>query len=168
MTSLIAELIELARVGRAPAEPEDVRLDLLTAEAVDRAARDRPAVKFSPDLRVSTVHGEAASIERAVANLLDNAAKWSPPGGEVEIHVRDGELTVRDHGPGIAEEDLPYVFDRFYRAPDARGLPGSGLGLAIVRQVAEAHGGTVTAERAEGGGTRMRLKLNGVLTRPER
>jgi two-component system, OmpR family, sensor histidine kinase MprB len=161
MTSLIAELIELARVGRAPAEPEDVRLDLLTADAVDRAARDRPSVKFSPDLRESTVHGEAASIERAVANLLDNAAKWSPPGGEVEIQVRDGELTVRDHGPGIAEEDLPYVFDRFYRAPAARGMPGSGLGLAIVRQVAEAHGGTVTAERAEGGGTRITLTLNG-------
>jgi two-component system sensor histidine kinase MprB len=161
MTSLIAELIELARVGRPPAAPEDVRLDLLAADAVDRAARDRPAVKFSPDLRESTVHGEAASIERAIANLLDNAAKWSPPGGEVEVRVRDGELTVRDHGPGIAEEDLPYVFDRFYRATSARGMPGSGLGLAIVRQVAEAHGGTVTADRAEGGGTRISLRLNG-------
>jgi two-component system, OmpR family, sensor histidine kinase MprB len=157
MTSLIAELIELARVGRPPAAPEDVRLDLLAADAVDRAA----AVKFSPDLRESTVHGEAASIERAIANLLDNAAKWSPPGGEVEVRVRDGELTVRDHGPGIAEEDLPYVFDRFYRATSARGMPGSGLGLAIVRQVAEAHGGTVTADRAEGGGTRISLRLNG-------
>jgi two-component system sensor histidine kinase MprB len=107
------------------------------------------------------VHGEAASIERAIANLLDNAAKWSPPGSEVEVQVRDCELTVRDHGPGIAEEDLPYVFDRFYRAASARGMPGSGLGLAIVRQVAEAHGGTVIAERAEGGGTRISLRLNG-------
>ena len=88
-----------------------------------------------------------ATVERAVSNLLDNAAKWSPPGGEVEVTVRDGELTVRDHGPGIDEADLPFVFDRFYRAPSARGLPGSGLGLAIVRQVAEAHGGTVVAER---------------------
>jgi two-component system sensor histidine kinase MprB len=161
MTSLIAELIELARVGRPPTAPEDVRLDLLAADAVDRAARDRPAVRFSPDLHESTVHGEAASIERAIGNLLDNAAKWSPLGGEVEVHVRDGELTVRDHGPGIDEADLPYVFDRFYRATTARGMPGSGLGLAIVRQVAEAHGGTVTAERAEGGGTRISLRLNG-------
>jgi two-component system, OmpR family, sensor histidine kinase MprB len=161
MTSLIAELIELARVGRPPAAPEDVRLDLLAADAVDRAARDRPAVTFTPDLHESTVHGEAASIERAIANLLDNAAKWSPPGGEVEVRVREAELTVRDHGPGIAEEDLPYVFDRFYRATAARGMPGSGLGLAIVRQVAEAHGGTVVAERAEGGGTRISLRLNG-------
>jgi two-component system sensor histidine kinase MprB len=134
---------------------------LLAADAVERAARDRPSVKFASDLHESTVYGEAASIERAIANLLDNAAKWSPPGGEVEVQVRDGELTVRDHGPGIAEEDLPYVFDRFYRAPSARGMPGSGLGLAIVRQVAESHDGIVLAERAEGGGTRISLRLNG-------
>ena len=93
------------------------------------------------------VRGVPSTIERAVSNLLDNAAKWSPPGGEIEVTVRDGELTVRDHGPGIDADDLPFVFDRFYRAPSARGMPGSGLGLAIVRQVAEAHGGTVTAER---------------------
>ena len=99
------------------------------------------------------------SIERAVDNLLDNAAKWSPPGGEIEVSVRDGEVVVRDHGSGIDEEDLPFVFDRFYRAPSARGLAGSGLGLAIVRQVAESHGGEVTAERANGGGTLVRLRL---------
>jgi two-component system sensor histidine kinase MprB len=107
------------------------------------------------------VHGAPSTIERAVANLLDNAAKWSPEGGEVEVGVHGFEVTVRDHGPGIAEEDLPYVFDRFYRASSARGLPGSGLGLAIVKQVAEAHGGQVAAERAEGGGTLMRLRLDG-------
>jgi two-component system sensor histidine kinase MprB len=161
MTSLITELIELARLGRPPAEPEDLRLDLLAAEAVERASRDRPGVVFTPDLHESVVQGEAAAIDRAVANLLDNAAKWSPPGAEIEVRVQDGELTVRDHGPGIDEEDLPFVFDRFYRATSARGMPGSGLGLAIVRQVAEAHGGTVTAERAEGGGTRISLRLNG-------
>ncbi len=94
-----------------------------------------------------------------MSNLLDNAVKWSPPGGRVEVGVRDGEVTVRDHGPGIAEPDLAHVFDRFYRAPTARGLPGSGLGLAIVRQVAEAHGGVARAEAAEGGGARLRLRL---------
>jgi len=109
----------------------------------------------------STVHGVPSTIERAVANLLDNAAKWSPEGGDVEVGVQDGTVTVRDHGPGIDEEDLPYVFDRFYRARAARGLPGSGLGLAIVRQVATAHGGTVVAEQADGGGTRVTLSLNG-------
>jgi two-component system sensor histidine kinase MprB len=89
------------------------------------------------------------------------AAKWSPPGGEVEVAVRDASVTVRDHGPGIAEEDLPHVFDRFYRASSARGLAGSGLGLAIVKQVADAHRVDVVAERAEGGGTHMVLRLDG-------
>jgi two-component system sensor histidine kinase MprB len=163
LTALIGELMELAR-GEAPrAEPEDVRLDLVTADAVERIRRHRPGVTFTTDLEESVVHGVPATIERAVGNLLDNAAKWSPPGGQVDVAVRDGELTVRDHGPGIDDDDLPYVFDRFYRAPSARGMPGSGLGLAIVRQVAEAHGGEVIAERAEGGGTRVLLRLNGVV-----
>jgi len=112
------------------------------------------------------VHGEPcvvlasrARLARAVGNLLDNAAKWSPPGQPIEVSVRAGEVVVRDHGPGIAEADLPHVFDRFYRAPAARGLPGSGLGLAIVKQVAEAHSGTVVAEQAPGGGARLRLTL---------
>jgi two-component system, OmpR family, sensor histidine kinase MprB len=161
MTLLVAELIELARGERQPGEPQDVRLDLLAADAVERARRGRPGVTFATDLEESLVYGDPDTIERAVANLLDNAAKWSPPGGEIEVGVRDGQVTVRDHGPGIEAEDLPYVFDRFYRARSARGLPGSGLGLAIVRQVAHAHGGDVIAERAEGGGTRMRLRLNG-------
>ncbi len=161
MTTLISELIELARSEQTPEEHEDVRLDLVAADAVERTRRNRPGVNFKTDLDESLIHGVPRTVERAVANLLDNAAKWSPPGGDVEVVVRDGELTVRDHGPGIDEEDLPYVFDRFYRASSARGLPGSGLGLAIVRQVAEAHGGQVVAERAEGGGTVMRLRLNG-------
>jgi two-component system, OmpR family, sensor histidine kinase MprB len=163
MTALIGELIELARETRGePQErPTDVRLDLLAADAVERARRNRPGLEFATDLHESLVHGAPSTIERAVANLLDNAAKWSPPGAEVEVVVRDGEVAVRDHGPGIAEEDLPFVFDRFYRSRAARGMPGSGLGLAIVKQVAEAHGGTVVAERPEGGGTLMRLRLNG-------
>jgi two-component system sensor histidine kinase MprB len=161
MTTLIAGLIELARAEQRPEEPEDVRLDLVATDAVERMRRNRPSVTFNTDVEESTVRGVPSTIERAVANLLDNAAKWSPPGGEVEVGVRDRTVTVRDHGPGIAEEDLPFVFDRFYRAPSARGLPGSGLGLAIVRQVAEAHGGDVVAERAEGGGTLMTLRLNG-------
>jgi len=159
MTTLIAELIELARAEQTTAEPEDLRLDVLVAEAVERARRNRPGVAYSTELEESTVRGVPATIERAVTNLLDNAAKWSPPGATVEVAVRDGQLAVRDHGPGIADEDLPYVFDRFYRARSARGMPGSGLGLAIVRQVAEAHGGEVVAEPAEGGGTRMVLDL---------
>jgi two-component system, OmpR family, sensor histidine kinase MprB len=168
MTALVGELIELARgEQQAAAEPEDLRLDLIAADAVERARRNRPSVVFTTDLEESEVRGVGATLERAIGNLLDNAAKWSPPGGEVEVAVRDGEVRVRDHGPGIAKEDLPYVFDRFYRARTARGLPGSGLGLAIVRQVAEAHGGEVQAEPAEGGGTLIRLRLNGRTSEPE-
>jgi two-component system, OmpR family, sensor histidine kinase MprB len=161
MTALIAELVELARGDEVPAEPEDVRLDLVTAGAIERTRRNRPGVSFRPDLEETMIRGVPSTIERAISNLLDNAAKWSPPGGEIEVTVRDGDVFVRDHGPGIDADDLPFVFDRFYRAPSARGLPGSGLGLAIVRQVAEAHGGTVTAQPADGGGTVMRLSLDG-------
>jgi two-component system, OmpR family, sensor histidine kinase MprB len=161
MTTLIAELIELARGDQLPSEPEDVRLDLVARDAVERVRRDRPGVTFNTDLRESVVRGVPSSLERAIGNVLDNAAKWSPPGGDVDVSVDDGTVTVRDRGPGIDDTDMPYVFDRFYRSPSARTLPGSGLGLAIVRQVAEAHGGDVVAERAEGGGTRVTLRLNG-------
>ena len=161
MTTLIAELIELARGDQLPARPMEVRLDLVASEAVERARRDRPGVTFNTDLRKSVIRGVPSSLERAIGNVLDNAAKWSPPGGEVDVNVEDGTVTVRDRGPGIDDADLPHVFDRFYRSPSARTMPGSGLGLAIVRQVAEAHGGDVIAERAEGGGTRVTLRLDG-------
>ena len=159
LTTLVADVVELARGNEPQEEAEDVRLDLLVEEAVERARRHAPAVEFRVEAQPSVVRGLPQRLARAIGNLLDNAAKWSPPGAVVEVTARDGEVVVRDHGPGIAEADLPYVFDRFYRAPSARGLPGSGLGLAIVRQVAEAHGGSVSAERADGGGAQFRLKL---------
>ena len=98
-------------------------------------------------------------LRRAVGNLLDNARKWSPPGEPVEVECREGTVVVHDHGPGIADEDLPHIFDRFYRSPAARGLPGSGLGLAIVAQVVKAEGGTIVAENDPGGGARMSMRL---------
>jgi two-component system, OmpR family, sensor histidine kinase MprB len=159
LTALVTDVVELAREPSPAYETEDVRLDLLVAEAVERARRHAPQVQFETHLEPTVVEGVPSRLERAVANLLDNAAKWSPADGGVEVSVRGPEVVVRDHGPGISEADLPHVFDRFYRAPEARGLPGSGLGLAIVRQVAELHGGKASAERAEGGGTRMRLTL---------
>jgi two-component system sensor histidine kinase MprB len=159
MTELIGELTELAR-GEEQNQPlEEVRLDLLTEEAIARATRHHPDVPIEVDLTPSTVVGQPASLERAVTNLLDNAAKWSPAGSPIEVHLAEGELTVRDHGPGIAAEDVPHVFERFYRATSARGMPGSGLGLAIVKQVAESHGGTIEVEAPEGGGTLMRLSI---------
>jgi len=157
---LVGDLVELARDGEAPSEPlEPVRLDELVGAAVERARRHAPAVMFEAELERCVVAGERARLDRAVANLLDNAAKWSPPDRAVEVRLVDGELTVRDHGPGIDPEDLPHVFDRFYRATAARGRAGSGLGLAIVRHVAERHGGTVRAEEAPGGGALLRLAL---------
>jgi len=159
LTLLVSDLVDLARGDEPAAVPEDVRLDLLVADAVERARRHAPDRTFFTELEPSLVEGVPGRLHRAVANLIDNAAKWSPPGGQIEVSVSGGEVSVRDHGPGIADSDLPHVFDRFYRAPAARGLPGSGLGLAIVRQVAQSHGGTVVAERANGGGARMRLTL---------
>jgi two-component system, OmpR family, sensor histidine kinase MprB len=168
MSALVAELMELARGAQHEQEPEDVRLDLLVEGAIERARRRRDGIGFDADLTPTTIHGVPSSIERAVGNLLDNAVKWSPDGGTVEVTVHDGRVIVRDHGPGITDEDLPHVFERFYRSPDARGTSGSGLGLAIVRQVAQAHGGDVRAERADGGGARVELALAGVTNgRPE-
>jgi two-component system sensor histidine kinase MprB len=131
----------------------------LVQDAVERARRLAPATRFVLTSEPCMVSGSRDRLARAVGNLLDNAVKWSPPGQPVEVAVAACEVTVRDHGPGIAEEDLPHVFDRFYRAPAARGLPGSGLGLAIVKHVADAHGGSVVAEAAAGGGARLRLAL---------
>jgi two-component system sensor histidine kinase MprB len=159
MTALISELTELARGSEQATAREDVRLDLVAEDAVRRTMRNHPSVPVVTDLVPTHVVGTPASLERAIANLLDNAAKWSPAGAPVELTLRDGELTVRDHGPGIAESDAPHIFERFYRADAARSMPGSGLGLAIVRQVAEAHGGTISFEPAPGGGALMRLRL---------
>jgi two-component system, OmpR family, sensor histidine kinase MprB len=159
LTALVADVVELARGAGPDEQVEELSLDAVVADAVERAERHAPDVRFEADLEPSVVRGVAPRLARAIGNLLDNAAKWSEPGGSVEVRVRAGEVTVRDHGPGIAPEDLPHVFERFYRAPAARSRPGSGLGLAIVRQVAEAHGGTVVAERAEGGGALLVLRL---------
>jgi two-component system sensor histidine kinase MprB len=157
LTGLVGDLTELARDEEL--EIEDVRFDALIASAVERASRHAPGITYVSELEPTLVNGVPARLDRAVSNLLDNAAKYGAERSVVDVRLRDGELTVRDRGPGIPDEDLAHVFDRFYRADAARGRPGSGLGLAIVRQVAETHGGTVTAEAAEGGGALLRLRL---------
>jgi len=155
LSALVAALVELD--PDAPAEREEgVRLDELVAGAVERARLHSPHVEFTTELAPSVVRVSPIQVDRAVSNLLDNAAKWSD---RVEVGVVDHTVTVRDHGPGIAPEDLPHVFDRFYRATAARKLPGSGLGLAIVKQVAQAHEGSVTAENAPDGGAVFELHL---------
>lgn len=159
LSLLVSDLIDLARPAAGEAEVEEVRLDLLVEEAVARARRHAPATEFRLDARATIVRAVPARLHRAVGNLLDNAVKHGGAASVVEVRVGDGEVSVRDHGDGIAAEDLPHVFDRFYRATRARGLPGAGLGLAIVRQAAEAHGGSVRAETATGGGARLVLSL---------
>ncbi len=161
LTLLMNDLIDLARGEEPHLDSEDVRLDAIVEQIVERARRRSPDTTFIIDLEPRVIAGVGARLERAVANLVDNAVKYSPAGEPVEIRLRRDELTVRDHGPGISAEDLPHVFDRFYRGAEARGRPGSGLGLAIVRQVASQHGAIVAAEPAPGGGTLMRLSLRG-------
>jgi two-component system sensor histidine kinase MprB len=159
LTVLVGDLVDLAREEERAPSHEDVRLDDLVAATIARAERHAPAHRFSARLEACTAWGSPQRLERAVSNLLDNAVKWSPPQEPIEVTLAAGELCVRDRGPGFEEADLEHVFDRFYRAPAARELPGSGLGLAIVRQVAESHGGGVSAANAAGGGGLLCLRL---------
>ena len=153
LTALVGDVVELARGSKPSDVVDDVRIDQIVRALVERAERRAgDGVTLRVSLQPTVVSGEPERISRAISNLLGNAHKWSPPGGVIEIDLVDGSLTVRDHGPGFEEADLPHIFDRFYRADSARGMPGSGLGLAIVRQAAEAHGGSVSAANAAGGG----------------
>ena len=171
LTALVADVMELAR-GSKPGELlDDVRLDLIVRAQVERAQRRAgDAVRFQTQIEPTVVSGEPERISRAVSNLLDNARRWSPPAGLVEVELRDGMLTVRDHGPGFEPDDLPRVFERFFRSDRARALPGSGLGLAIVRQAAESHGGMAEAANAPGGGALVRVRFGDsyeALTQPQ-
>jgi len=159
MRDLIGGLLELARGDDSRLEKTTFRFDELVESVVERARSRFPDLAFEASLEPTTLTGSSDRLERAAWNLLENAGKWSVPGSSVEVALSGGELRVRDHGPGIAAEDRDHVFDRFYRAAAARSLPGSGLGLAIVREVAEAHGGTVVAEEAPGGGAVLTLRL---------
>ncbi len=162
LTRLVGDLVELARERPPESDLEELDLAELVAGCVDRA---RGRGSFDCDLRPGVVRADRARLDRAVTNLLDNARKWSPAGGTVHVTVADGELIVRDEGPGIDDADRPYVFDRFYRSAESRALPGSGLGLAIVRQVAEMHGGAAwAAPPRNGSGAELHLRLGRVGT----
>jgi two-component system sensor histidine kinase MprB len=159
--TLVGDLVELARDDGPGREEEwvDVRLDDLVRRAVERSRRHSSGIRFETSYEPSVVHGETELISRALANVLDNACKWSPAGSVIEVSSRDGEVVVRDHGPGIDPADLPRIFDRFYRAPAARSMPGSGLGLSIVARVMQSHHGVAIAETAADGGARFRLQF---------
>ncbi|MFF8384780.1 sensor histidine kinase [Streptomyces kanasensis] len=167
LAALIGDLQELARPDAAAAgRLEVVALHEVLGTALGRARLRGPELVFTPDVRPWYVRAEPAALERALVNVLDNAVKFSPPGGEVEVRLVDGVLTVRDHGPGIPAGELPHVFERFWRSPSARSLPGSGLGLSIVARTVRQAGGEVALSPAEGGGTRAEIRLPGAPTPP--
>ncbi|HEX5299045.1 MAG TPA: HAMP domain-containing sensor histidine kinase [Streptosporangiaceae bacterium] len=145
LRGLVNDLVELARDGQASFHIEDVRLDLVAERVAARAAGRAPGLAYQLDLHPTLVRGDPDALERAIGNLVDNALKWSPPDGRIRISATRGTVEVSDDGPGISADDLPYIFDRFYRSAQARALPGSGLGLAIVRRIADTHHGTVEA-----------------------
>lgn len=162
LTALIGDLVELARDEPLQHDPEPLDLAEVLEQSLDRVRLRGPGLTFEVDAEPWWVLGEPRMLERAITNLLDNAAKWSPADGTVHVSLREGHLGVRDEGPGIAAEDLPHVFDRFYRSHEARTLPGSGLGLSIVRRVAERHGGTVDVSSVPGEGATFTLTVPGV------
>jgi two-component system sensor histidine kinase MprB len=166
LSALVGDLIELARGDQPGSATEDVRLDRVAAESVARARRNAPGIRFEASLEPTIVEGVPERLGRAINNLLDNAARHSPPGGTVSVSVGLEGVRVRDHGPGVAEQDRPYVFDRFFRGTNSRGRQGSGLGLAIVRQVTEQHGGSASVVNAPDGGAIFTLRLPAVAAGP--
>jgi two-component system sensor histidine kinase MprB len=159
LTGLVADTVELARGEEPAAAFAELDWAALAEHVVDRARLLWPQVEFAAELAPTRIVAVPDRIQRAMANLLDNAAKFSGGAGRVEVTLAGHALTVRDHGPGIPEADLPHVFDRFYRAASMRDRPGSGLGLAIVAQVAESHRGTVSAANHPDGGAVLSLRL---------
>lgn len=166
LTTLIGDLVELARDEPLPSTPQTVELAGVVENAVTRVRRRAPGLGFDVHLEPWWVTGDSTALERAITNLLDNAAKWSPEHGTVSVRLVEGTLVVTDQGKGIPVEDLPHVFERFYRSADSRGMPGSGLGLSIVHAVAERHGGEVSADAGPAGGAAFRLSLPGVAVAP--
>ncbi|MEI7519793.1 MAG: HAMP domain-containing sensor histidine kinase [Thermoleophilia bacterium] len=153
--ALVTDIVHVGENANMVDEVQDVRLDDLVEASIERTRRLTPGITVLQDLSETVVDGVPERLARLVANLLDNAVKWTPADRPIEVRLHDRTLTVRDHGPGFATDDLPHVFDRFYRSPAARGMPGSGLGLSIVRQVADIHGAAVSAGNADGGGAVM-------------
>lgn len=162
LTALMSNIIELARGDEPAIATEPVDLADIVASALRRTRRNRPGIAFRDQLESCPLVADPDRLERAVVNVLDNAAKWSPPNAVVDVDLAARVLTVRDRGPGIPTAELPRIFDRFYRAATSRNVPGSGLGLAIVQQTVQSHGATVSVSPAPGGGTAVVLDFRGV------
>ncbi|WP_425561278.1 sensor histidine kinase [Microlunatus panaciterrae] len=163
-TTLIGDLVQLARDDSVAPSPEPIDLRTVVTAALDRVRRRGPGLRFDVELNPLYVIGEADTLERAITNLLDNAVKWSPPGGTIRVQLDGDRLRVADQGPGIDDADLPYVFDRFFRSEKARNTPGTGLGLSIVAQTIARHGGWVKAGHSAQGGAEFTIRLPGSTT----
>ena len=165
MSTLIGDLVDLAREDGPQQELQPARLDEIISDSLERVQRRRPDVDFRVRLDPWLIDADVPALSRAPVNLLDNAAKWSPPGGVVRVSLRAAQrravLIIDDSGPGIPAEEREKVFERFYRAPESRAMPGSGLGLAITRQVLERHGATISVDESDDGGTRIRIIFPG-------
>ncbi|MFG2513063.1 sensor histidine kinase [Streptomyces sp. NPDC048584] len=168
LAALIGDLQELSRpdTGQHAGRAQIVAWQDVVESALRRARLRGPELTITADVHPWYVRAEPSALERAVVNILDNAVKFSPAGATVDVRLTDGVLTVRDHGPGIPADELPYVFDRFWRSPGARALPGSGLGLSIVARTVQQAGGEVSLARADGGGTTAAIRLPGAATPP--
>ena len=162
LTALIGDLVELSRDEPVRKDPRPVDLAELVEESVERVQLRATAVRFKTDLQPWLVFGDRDELERAITNVLDNAAKWSPDNGTVSVTLHEGVLKIHDQGPGISPEDAPYVFDRFYRSHEARTLPGSGLGLSIVKRAIDRHGGEISVDQNQPLGTMIIIKLPGI------
>jgi two-component system sensor histidine kinase MprB len=176
LSTLVGDLVDLSRDDAGVVIHETVDMSDVVDRSLERVRRRRSDIEFDADVISWQVYGDAAGLSRAVLNLLDNAAKWSPPGGRVSVRLQQrdavhAELVVADHGPGIPPEERELVFERFYRSTSARAMPGSGLGLAIVKQVVLKHGGTIRVEETVPGGqppgTSIRIMLPGRRALPE-
>ncbi|MEO5666162.1 MAG: HAMP domain-containing sensor histidine kinase [Nocardioides sp.] len=162
LTTLVGDLVMLAREEQPEASVATLDLAEVADRAVTRVRRRAAGVDFDVRLESWPAEGDATGLERAITNLLDNAAKWSPPGGTITVRLVSGVLTVDDQGPGISAADLPHVFERFWRSDESRSMPGSGLGLAIVKQVVDQHTGRVVIGASPSGGTRLSLSIPGI------
>ncbi|WP_406726711.1 HAMP domain-containing sensor histidine kinase [Streptomyces sp. GD-15H] len=168
LAALIGDLQELSRpdTGQHEGRTQIVAWQDVVESALRRARLRGPELTITADVQPWYVRAEPSALERAVVNILDNAVKFSPEGDTIDVRLADGVLTVRDHGPGVAADELPHVFDRFWRSPTARALPGSGLGLSIVARTVQQAGGEVTLTRADGGGTTATIRLPGAPVPP--
>ncbi|MFE2279431.1 sensor histidine kinase [Streptomyces sp. NPDC059454] len=168
LAALIGDLQELSRpdTGQHAGRAQIVAWQDVVESALRRARLRGPELTITADVHPWYVRAEPSALERAVVNVLDNAVKFSPEGGAIDVRLTDGVLTVRDHGPGIPADELPHVFDRFWRSPGARALPGSGLGLSIVARTVRQAGGEVSLAPADGGGTTATVRLPGAPTPP--